>query len=206
MKQVLIATLLLALAGCSSNQPANPAPTQPAAKKTSDAITGREAFQRLYVTARGWSPDARPFQLQSGVTKDAAGHDGRAPIWRASFASPARQKQQPFQWSGAVGPDAGEPGISHGTEDSYSPTNSSTQVFDPLFLKIDSDAAYQTALKHGGEKLVKATPDIPVTYRLGWDPRQNELHWRVAFGKSSDSPDLAVDVNASTGEFMRTEK
>ena len=126
MKQVLIAIFsLVLLNGCSSNQPANTTPAQPAPKKTSDQLTGREAFQRLYITARSWSPDARPFMLQSGVTKDANGHGGKAAIWRASFASPARRMQEPFQWSGATGPDAPEPGISHGTEDTYAAGNSS---------------------------------------------------------------------------------
>lgn len=205
MKQTSIALFILLLSACSSNQPSTPA--EPAAKKATEQVTGRGAFQRLYVTARGWSPDAQPFILESSATKDAPGHDGKAAIWRAGFASPGRRMQERFQWSGATGPDAPEPGISHGTEDGYSPTNSSTQVFDIARIQIDSDAAFNTAQKHGGEKLLKANPDLPVSYRLQWDPRKGEMYWRVAYGRSNDSPDLAVDVNASNpGEFLRLEK
>jgi len=205
MKQASIALCILLLSACSSNQPS--APSEPAAKKVTEQVAGREAFQKLYVTARGWTPDAQPFILESSVTKDATGHDGKAAIWRAGFASPARRMQERFQWSGATGPDAPEPGVSHGTEDTYSPTNSSTQVFDVSRIQNDSDAAFAVAQKHGGEKLLKATPDLPVTYRLQWDPRKSEMYWRVAYGRSSESPDLAVDVNASNpGEFLRVEK
>lgn len=208
MKQVLVAALALAvLAGCSSNKPTAPAPSQPAAEKKTQVMTGREAFQRLYVTARGWSPDAQPFILESGVTKDAPGHDGKAAIWRAGFASTARRMQERFQWSGASGPDAPEPGVSHGTEDTYSAGNSSTQIFEIARLQIDSDKAFEEAQKHGGEKILKSKPDTPVNYRLQWDPRKAELFWRVAYGRSADTPDLAVDVNATTpGEFLRVEK
>lgn len=206
-KHVLLPIFAVSLlAACSSN-PSSSAPAESQAKKTSEQITGRAAFQKLYVTARGWSPDAQPFVVESGTTKDAPGHDGKAAIWRAGFASPGRHMQERFQWSGAVGPDVPEAGVSHGTEDTYSTTNSSTQVFDTSRIQIDSDTAFNVAQKHGGDKLLKATPDIPVTYRLQWDPRKGELYWRVAYGRSSDNPELAVDVNATQpGEFLRVEK
>ncbi|MBV8207557.1 MAG: hypothetical protein JO041_12250 [Acidobacteria bacterium] len=205
MKAALLAPLALVfLCGCSGNQSA--APPQPAPKKATEVMTGRGAFQKLYVTARGWSPDAQPFLVESSATKDANGHGGKSAIWRAGFASLSKRMQERFQWSGATGPDAPEPGVSHGTEDTYSPANSSTQVFEVARVQVDSDAAFDVAQKHGGEKLLKASPDVPVNYRLQWDPRKSELYWRVAYGRSSDVPDLAVDVNASSGDFLRVEK
>ncbi|HZU21387.1 MAG TPA: hypothetical protein VE998_01065, partial [Terriglobales bacterium] len=121
--------------------------------------------------------------------------------------SPSRRMQERFQWSGATGDDAPEPGVTHGTEDTYSATNSSTQVFEMARIQVDSDAAFKVAQQHGGEKLLKANADLPVTYRLQWDPRKSQLYWRVAYGRSSDNPDLAVDVNGSQpGEFLRVEK
>ena len=60
-----------------------------------------------------------------------------------------------FVWSGLVGPDAPEQGISFSAEDSWSPSNSSTQPFDIAFLKVDSDKAYEVAQKNGGEKLTE---------------------------------------------------
>ena len=51
-----------------------------------------------------------------------------------------------------------------GTEDTYSPTNTSTQIFDVAFLKVDSDKALEVAQKHGGEKLLAKEPDTPILY------------------------------------------
>ena len=93
-----------------------------------------------------------------------------------------------------------------GTEDSYSPTNSSTQVFDINFLKIDSDQAFATAQKHGGEKVLEKDAKIPVTYVCDWNHNTNELIWHVIYGASREESKLAVSVNASTGEFIRVEK
>lgn len=88
-----------------------------------------------------------------------------------------------------------------GTEDTYSPANASTQIFDSLFLKVDSDQAFATAQKHGGDKVLEATPENPVTYICDWNHVSNELVWHVIYGSK-----LRVAVNASTGEFIRVEK
>src|SRR5438270_2012428 len=94
MNRVLLATLVAALlAGCSSNKPATSAPAEAAPKKEIQQITGREAFQKLYVTARAWSPDAKAYVLESSTIAGAPGHDGKAAIWRAGFASLSRSMQ-----------------------------------------------------------------------------------------------------------------
>jgi len=74
------------------------------------------------------------------------------------------------------------------------------------FLKQDSDAAYAAAQKHGGDKLVKKDKDQPVTYLLDWDPRASKLVWHVSYGTSRRDAKLTVDVDATTGEYIRTEK
>jgi hypothetical protein len=173
MRKFAVAALALAmLAGCSS-QPSKPAAvvkkeeTKPEAKAP-DYETGRTAFQRMYVSAHLWAPDARPYRLQSQYTKDAP-KDGRAAIWHAAFASAARRSIKGFVWSGASGEDAPARGVSSGTEDTYNPSNTSTQVFDSSFLKIDSDKALAVAQEHGGEKLMKKSPETPVVFALDWN-------------------------------------
>src|SRR5437763_5367990 len=113
---VLLASILLA--GCSSAPPppAQPA-AQPKAEKPPESLTAREAFQRLYATARQWAGDARPVRLESQPLAGADGHDGKAMIWRAAFASPGKRGIEAFIWSGASAADAPERGITHGTED-----------------------------------------------------------------------------------------
>ncbi|HZQ91134.1 MAG TPA: hypothetical protein VFA60_05025 [Terriglobales bacterium] len=209
MQNARVAAVLMALAmlaACSSEPKKAEAPTVPAKPRETEARTGREAFQRLYATARQWAADARPVRLESGATNDANGHDGKAAIWRTQFASAGRRGIEAFIWSGTSGPDAPERGVSHGAEDTWTPGNASTVPFDVNFLKVDSDGAVKTAEKHGGDKVLKSRPDTPVVYLLDWDMRKSELVWHVIYGRSRSDAALVVDVNATTGEFLRVEK
>lgn len=196
--------LLLALASCTSES-GKPAETKPEVKGP-DLITARSAFQKLYVAARGWKPDAAPYRLESSVTTDANGHDGKSALWKASFASPSARSEKSYIWSGSAADGAPERGVTPGIEDSYSATNSSTQVFDMGFLKIDSDQAFTTAQQHGGDKVLEKSPDTPVLYICDWNHNTNQLIWHVVYGASRDTAKLTVMVNATSGEFIRVEK
>ncbi len=198
---VLVA--LVFLAGCSS-EPSKPA--EAPKPKTPDLLTGRSAFQKMYIQAHGWAGDAKPFRLESQANKDSNGRDGKSAIWRASFASPSRGAIKPFVWSGTDSSDAPSRGVSPGTEDSYSPGNSNTQVFEVAFMKVDSDKAFEEAQKHGGEKVLAKSPDLPVLYVADWKGTENKLIWHVIYGTDRDSAKLKVAVDASTGEFLNVEK
>jgi hypothetical protein len=212
MRKLVIAWIaLLLLAGCSSSptptsgssesqSAVKPAPKQPEYK------TGRVAFQEMYLSARGWAADATPFRLQSQFAPDAPTSDGKAGLWRASFASSAKRMMKMFVWSGLVGPDTPDPGITFSAEDTWNPTNASTRPFNIGFLKIDSDAAFQVAQKHGGDKLTKKDPNQPILFILDWDASKNQLVWHVIYGSSPDEAKLRVAVDAATGEFLRVEK
>ena len=203
---ICIAAALL-LVSCSANAPSGT--QQPAAKpppKPAEYETGREAFQKMYLAAHNWAPDAQPFRLQSQYSAGAPVNEGKEGLWRASFGSQGRRMMKMFMWSGLVGPDAPEPGISFSAEDSWSPTNTSTHIFEPAFIKTDSDKAYEIAGQHGGSKLTKANPQQPVFFVLDWDNSKNQLLWHVIYGEDVDKAKLRVAVNASTGEFERVEK
>lgn len=193
----------LMLAGCTSSKPAEP--QAKSAPKQAEYETGRVAFQQMYLSARGWAGDATPFRLQSQYTADSPG-EGKAGLWRASFASPGRRMMKMFIWSGLVGSDAPEQGVTFTTEDSWNPANTSTRTFNFEFLKIDSDKAYEVAQKNGGSKLRKKDPKQPVFFTLDWDNGKNLLLWHVIYGSSQDDAKLRIAVNASTGEFVRVEK
>ncbi|MBZ5721616.1 MAG: hypothetical protein LAO03_14655 [Acidobacteriia bacterium] len=204
MKKLLMAMFALALmTGCSSE------PSKPAEKpqpKPAEFVTGRTAFQKLYVAAHGWARDAQPYRLESQTTADAKGKDGKSGVWRGSFASAANRGTKPYIWSGTDAADAPPRGLNPGTEDSYSPTNASTQIFDVGFLKVDSDKAFEVAQKHGGDKVLEKNPDTPVSYLLEWSGPTSELVWHVIYGTSRDSATLRVAVNATSGDFLRVEK
>jgi hypothetical protein len=190
----LLAAILAAgmLAGCSS-EPSKPA--ESAAPKTPEALTGSSAFYKCYISARGWAQDAQPYRAESAPSKTK---DGKATEWRAGFASPAQHSTRSYTWT------AGD--VSHGVEDSYSPTNSSTLVFNVQFLKTDTDKAFAVAQEHGGDKLLAAEPETPVFYALEWNKQENTLLWHVIYGTDRPTAKLRVAVNASTGEFSRVEK
>ncbi len=201
---------LLFMVSCSTEKKAGTeTSSQPAAKpavKEAQYDTGRTAFQRMYVAARAWAPDSKPFRLQSQFTADAPTSDGKAGLWRASFASPSKRMMKLFVWSGLVGPDAPEQGISFSAEDSWSASNSATQPFDMAFLKVDSDKAYEVAQKNGGEKLTKKDPKQPVIFLLSWDAATNQLVWHVVYGENPTEAKLRLAVDGTSGAFLRVEK
>jgi hypothetical protein len=160
----------------------------------------------MYLSARGWAADATPFHLESQFSSEAPVAEGKAGVWRASFASPARHTMKLFLWSGLVGPDAPEPGVSFSAEDSWSPVNTSTRIFNFAFLKVDSDKAYEVAQQHGGAKLTTTNPKQPVFFVLDWDAATNALLWHVVYGDSRDGAKLQIAVNATTGAFLEAEK
>jgi hypothetical protein len=204
MKKLLLVLLAVSwLAGCSSK------PTQPAEApkpKAPELETGRAAFQKLYLGARGWARDAQAYRLESMVNSDSKGREGKAAIWRAGFASPAQRSAKPYTWSGTDAKDAPPSGMNPGTEDTYNPSNASTTVFDIAFLKTDSDKAFEIAQQHGGDKLLQKSPDTPVLYILEWNRVENMLVWHVIYGTSRDDFKLKIAVNATTGEYVRVEK
>lgn len=209
MKTIFVCCALALLVSCSSENKTAAAPAQPAAKpavKEPQYETGRTAFQRMFVAARAWAPDIKPFRLQSQFTADAPTAEGKSGLWRASFASPSKRAMKLFVWSGLVGPDAPEQGVSFSAEDSWSATNTSTQPFDIAFLKVDSDKAYEIAQKNGGDKLTKKDTKQPVTFLLSWDGTKNQLVWHVLYGDNPSEAKLRIAVDATSGEFLRVEK
>ena len=74
------------------------------------------------------------------------------------------------------------------------------------FLKIDSDQAFATAQKHGGDKIIEKDPKTPIFYVCDWNHNTNELVWHIIYGANREGAKLTVLVNASTGEFIRVEK
>jgi len=213
MRKLTLAFLpLVLLIGCSSEpkQPAGEKTESTAAQKKAEEApeyaTGRTAFQKLYVSARAFAGDIQPYMLESSYTKDAPVKEGKAGIWRAGFASPSRRAIKAYTWSGLSGEDMPDRGVSRGTEDTYNPSNASTQVFDLAFLKIDSDKALDASLKKGGQKLLDKDPNQPVVFSLRWNPRENKLIWHIWYGTDRNDAKLRHLVDATTGQYIGIER
>jgi hypothetical protein len=200
-----ILVMLALLAACESKPPAN-APQANPEPKPPELLTGRAAFQKTFIAARNYAADVKPFRIESIPSVDGNGLDGKSAIWRASFASAIQHGVKPFFWSGSNAPDAPPRGVSPGNEDVYNPSNASTQIFDPAFLKADSEQAFAEAQKHGGDKILEKDSTTPVLYVCDWNHNTNELTWHVIYGSSRETAKLTVAVNASTGAFIRVEK
>jgi hypothetical protein len=200
MKKPVFAVAILAaglMSACSS-EPSKPAPAETPKPKAPEAITGSSAFYKCYASARLWAADAQPYRAESRASADVKGQDGKAGEWRVGFAAPSQHAIKTYTWANGD--------ISHGVDDTYSPTNSSTQIFNIQFLKTDTDKALAVAQQHGGEKLLQKEPDTPILYVLDWNRQENALLWHVIYGTDRETAKLRVAVNASTGEFSRVEK
>jgi hypothetical protein len=198
----VIFALVLFCLGCDSGS--TPSATQESKAAAPQLETGRFALQKMLAPARFWAGDAQPVRLESENLKGTDGHDGKAVFWRATFASPGRQKAEPFTWQGTATEDA-KPGVGHGTEDSYNPANRTARSFDLNFLKVDTDKAFAVAQEHGGKQILEKDPKVTVGYVLDWDAQSDVLRWHVIYGGSESTGKLAVLVDASSGSFIRKE-
>src|SRR5438128_5649710 len=121
MKKLVVAMLSLALlslimtAGCTS-EPSKPAQSEKPQPKPPELLTGRSAFQKVYIAARGWARDAQPYRLESMTTADSKGKDGKSAAWRRAFASALQRPVHAYMWSGQDTPDAPNRGMNPGPE------------------------------------------------------------------------------------------
>jgi hypothetical protein len=200
-------------AGCSSteNKPKESTPEKPAAAASPQSkgpmlYTGQEAFNRMMGLAMRWSPDAQPARLESVLTTETTGQDGKSTIWRGYFASPSRRSTKTIICSGSRRPDAPPFGVSaEGREGTYN-AEAANLAFLPLLLKTDTDKAFAIAQQHGGEAIVKKDAKQPITYLLLKDRKQNVPVWYVIYGTSeADRKGIGV-INATTGAFVSAGK
>src|ERR1700721_4676042 len=92
----LVAPLVLFLSACS-DAPKTASVKEP--PKPPEALTGRQAFQRMYPQARGWAPDAQPLQITSLNLAQLNADQGKAGVWQVVFVSPSLGKSKTYSWS-----------------------------------------------------------------------------------------------------------
>jgi hypothetical protein len=153
-------------------------------------------------SAQRWQFDAMPVQLESELNEESMGHEGKATVWRARFASPSQRKLRTFTCSGSRLAAAAPFGVTGSVESPY-PPHAIVAVFQPAYLQIDSDKAFSVAQSHGGSGLMKDDPKQPVYYFAALDPKTSGVHWFVSYGKSMDDTDGIGVIDASTGKYLR---
>jgi hypothetical protein len=208
-----VISVALLTAGCNSTQnnpndstaekPTSAAPSQ---SKEPVLYTGQEAFNRMMGLALKWSPDAQPARLESVLTTETTGQNGKSSIWRGFFASPSRRSVKTIVCSGSRRRDAPPFGVStEGSDGAYN-AEAANLAFLPLLVKTDSDKAFAITRQHGGESILKKDAQQPITYLLLKDRKQNVPVWYVIYGTSeTDRKGIGV-INATTGAFVSAGK
>lgn len=197
--------LLTMLTACSDT----PAPT--ASKKEAEKVepvTGQSAVFKMYQMARSWAPDSQVLKMQSmHLSEVKDGPPGTAPAWEATFVSAAKSHSRGYTFSIVEGEANLHKGAFAGPEESWSGPSGTTTPFLMAAIKIDTDAAYKTAMESPHSKAAdydKKNPGKPITILLERTSKHPNPAWRIIWGESAGTSDFSVLIDASTGEWLET--
>jgi len=169
---ILGSALLLILAGCSEQSgPAEkkepPKPVEP--------VSGQTALFRMYQVARSWAPDTQVLKMNSIHLLEVPSVPGQAGAWEATFTSPARGAQKTYTYSVIESPGNLHQGVFAGPEEDLS---AQAQPFLIAAVKVDTDAAYKTALAKAAE-YDKKNPNLTISMLLEKNKQYPNPAWRM---------------------------
>ncbi len=167
-----------------------------------EAVTGRDAFFKMFGPARAWAPDVQPLELVSINLTEVKAERGKAGAWQATFVSPSLGKKRSWTYSVIEAEGNLHKGVFAGLEGSYSPTGQA-QPWPIAALKTDSDEVYKTALTKAAE-YDKKNPGKTITFLLQKTKKFPNPAWRVIWGESVGTSNFSVFVDASTGQYLET--
>jgi hypothetical protein len=200
MRVILAMLAATLLAGCSDEP-------KPAEKKAPEApaapITGRQAFQYVYGSARLWAPDAQPLTVRSINVAGVNHEDGKAGAWEAVFVSQASAMARTYTWS-AVEAEGLHQGVFPGPRQTWNP-GGAEKPFTAGEIRTDTPQALETAVKASAEYLEKPGLRPPVNFLLDVSGRFPSPTWKVMWGKTVSSAEYAATVDAGTGKLLAKE-
>lgn len=185
------------LAACSDEP-------KPVAKKAPEAaaapITGRQAFQYVYGSARIWAADAQPLTIRSiniqGVKSDA----GKAGAWEAVFVSESSAMGRTYTWS-ALETEGIHKGVFPGSRQTWNP-GGAQKPFVAAEIRVDTPEALEIATKASAEYLEKPGQRPPVNYLLDASGRFPGPTWKVMWGNTVSSAEYTVTIDANSGKLL----
>ncbi|MGQ9633266.1 MAG: hypothetical protein ACUVXB_03380 [Bryobacteraceae bacterium] len=192
---------LLLMSGCSEGPPAAKKEVEPA--KPPEPVTGQYAFYQMYGVARAWAPDAEALQVRSLHLSEVPKVPGKAGAWEATFVSPSRSRARTYTYSVVEAAGNLHKGVFAGLEESWSGPRPQAKPFPPSAVKIDTDKAYQIAVKHSAA-YAKKNPDLPISFTLQWTTRHPVPAWRVIWGESASTSAFSVFVDCGAGTYLET--
>jgi hypothetical protein len=183
--------------GCSE-QP------EPAEKKVppkpAEPVTGQVALYRMYQVVRSWASDAQVVKMNSIHLLEVPSVPGQAGAWEATFASASRGRTRTYTYSVVESPGNLHQGVFGGQVEDLS---AQAQPFLIAAVKVDTDAAYKTALGKAAD-YDKKNPHLTISMVLEKNSKFPNPVWRMVWGESLGTSGLSVFIDASTGEYMET--
>jgi hypothetical protein len=187
----------LILAGCSSS-------TETAAKvepqKAPEPLTGRQAIQSTFPTARGWAPDATLLRARNLNLTGYPSSEGKAVAWEVTYVSPSNGSMRSFNWS-AVELGSVHEGVYGGPQQSW--TQGRETPIQMTQLGVDTPELFQTAMEEAKDYL-KTPGDKPaMTFQIETSERfRGAAVWTVMWGNSAGIAQFAVHLDAKSGELL----
>jgi hypothetical protein len=201
LKSTLVCIFLIIPVACSEAPTREPEKSaQPVAPPS--PVTGRFAFQRMFMQAKGWAADAQPLNFSGIHLNQVPPEPGKCGAWQGTFISQQKAKARTYTYS-VVDTGGIREGVLAGREEAWSGPRGQQQPFNPQALHVDSDEAYSAAVKESTD-FIKKNPDLPVLFLLEQTPRFPNLAWRVIWGETLGSSRYSVFVDASTGRYLQT--
>jgi len=184
------------LTGCAGEPVAQKKPEPPP-----EPLTGQTALFRMYQVARSaWARDVMVEKMSSvrvsGVPDPAP---GKAAAWEAVFNSPSLGSSRSYADSIVEQLPELHGGVFAGQQQSPAGT-----PFLIAAVKIDSDAAYRTAVAKLAKADERRTEGKPLLILLEMDRRYSDPVWRILWGESVSTAAVSVFVDANTGEYQST--
>jgi len=198
--------LFAILTGCSDT------PTAPVAKKEPEKVepvTGQSALFKMYQMARSWGGlEVQVLKMQSmriPEVKDVP--PGLAAAWQATFVSTAKSATRDYTYSVVDSEGNLHKGAFAGAEGGWSGSRGVNTPFLMAAVKVDTDAAYKTAMSDPKTKAAdydKKNPGKPITIILEKTNKHQDPVWRIVWGESVGTSNFSVLIDASTGEYLET--
>jgi hypothetical protein len=167
-------------------------------EKPAEPVTGQAALYRMYQVVRSWAPDAQVLKMSSIHLLEAPSVPGEAAAWEATFTSASKGRARTYTYSVVESPGNLHEGVFAGQDEDL---RGQTQPFLIAAVKVDTDAAYKTALGNAGD-YDKNGPRMTISMLLEKNNKYPNPAWRMIWGESLGTSGLSVFIDASTGEFL----
>jgi len=198
---VLLTATVIFLTGCSDS-PKTQTAKKEEPKKEPEAITGKSAFFKVYVTARSWASDVQCLSVSNIPLAEVKAGPGKSGAWRVTVFSPSKLRKRSYTWSAVEAEGNLHEGVFPGPEESVNPNNI-TRPFLIAAIKTDTDTALKVAEGKSAEYM-KRNPGMRINYLLELGDKHPNPAWRVIWGDSVGTSGHSVFVDSVTGDYLET--